>query len=481
MRVALLGRDLERVVPGAPVVALVLGDAGELRHGPVQLGARDRRVGEAARSFESRNVEERVRQQVVTIARVAAARDVAQLPEAVRRLVDACPGGLKLPAAAGDVARLELRLPGELPLDPERELPDVRDAVSDARVAGSASEEGLEPLARAGRLGDSLGERVRQVVERRAASVGRRDVGRRDAEAGLEARSGRVHVVLPEAAAQHGFFAQAVGEAGAGLDVVLVPIPRRARVPVDPDEADPALDGEPGQPGRDRVHDVRVEAAVLAVEALADRAVEVPAQPEVERELAGQLPVVLDPGCVVRPEVDRERVVVDHGVGRVERAEQHRRDRVARERVPLVPDALRKPARELQAHPAAAAHLARVLGHPDVDAGPDAVRRPDHGQVRLDADGVGRLLGEVASSQPRVVARVDPGEHLDRELIDQAPGKAELRGVVAEPRVRARQLDVAVAADAHVQEHLRAEGVDPVDDARVIDALQRKLAVGRRA
>src|SRR5262249_40040982 len=76
---------------------------------------------------------------------------------------------------------------------------------------------------------------------------------------------------------------------------------------------------------------------------------------------------------------------------------------------------------------------------------------------------------------------VDPGEHLDRQLRHERSRESQLRGVVTQPILEARLLDVAVSRRADIEDYVGVEGMDPVRHACVVDAVQWQLAVLRRA
>src|SRR5262249_58782208 len=72
---------LQRVVPGQPVVAHILGERGELREWPQQIGAGYRGVGVVRGPIERSDVSERIRQPLITISRGAAEHEVATVAE----------------------------------------------------------------------------------------------------------------------------------------------------------------------------------------------------------------------------------------------------------------------------------------------------------------------------------------------------------------------------------------------------------------
>ena len=418
----------------------------------------------------------------------AAVRRPAGVAEAGGRLRPVRPGLLlgagQVAGAAPDVAHLQDHVPRELPLEADRELVDVRDPEVAPRVVDALAQHGHEAQRGAGRLADAGRKGVVEVVERRAVRVERGDEGRGDAEALREADDDGVHEVPAVAAAHHGPVVELKARSQAPLDVVLVEGPGLARVPVHPREAQAAaqLQGREAR-GVDaalhRVGSLGVEDVVHLVVPLAHRAVEVPAQPQVERELAVDLPVVLDPRREVLPAVDGEHVEVDVSARR--RAQEQRREAVPRERVAAVEIALREGATEIEPHAAVAADLARILRIAQVGAEAHAVGSPLHRDVGLYRPGIGRLVAEAAAAEVLEVGHVDAREHLDGNLVRQAGREAELGEAEAEARIRARQLHVTAARGADVEHRAGAEDVDPVRDSRVVGPLQRELAVLRGA
>jgi hypothetical protein len=273
------------------------------------------RASSKRRALEAGHLVERVGDQLVAQAAAAAERHVALALELRRRLVEAVPVRLDVVAAAAGVADFERHAPRQLALDAGREVVDVRHDEVGVREAGAAAEERGRAEGAARRRLDALRERVAQRVGRRAAAVVRGDERRRQAEAVRVPLARRVQEVLAVAAADDGLVVERVGHADARLVVVLVELPRRLRRPVDADEGH-AADDRLADAGRDRVGQGRIEGVVQPVLFLTHRAVAVPAEAQVDRELVADAPVVLDPGRDEEPLVVREHVDRHFAVGR---------------------------------------------------------------------------------------------------------------------------------------------------------------------
>src|SRR5207253_5897862 len=99
-----------------------------------------------------------------------------------------------------------------------------------------------------------------------------------------------------------------------------------------------------------RVSSGRIEAANQAVMALERRRVDVPAQPEVERQFATYFPVILHVRCVVALHGGGQRVVIGAVIAASgKNAQQERSKRISAEGIAGIIDLLRKTSRGLKA------------------------------------------------------------------------------------------------------------------------------------
>ena len=216
-------------------------------------------------------------------AAAAAERHVALALELRRRLVEAVPVRLDVVGCGCRRSSTSSATPhGSSRWMPAENWWTFGTMKSGFEKLGLAAEERARPERAARRLLDPVRPRVAQRVGRRAVVVVRGDHRRRQAEPVAERLGGGVQVVLAVAGAQHRLLVDRVRHAGAQLEVVLVELPRRLGRAVDADEAD-AADHRLAHLGRHRVGQRRVERVVQPVLFLADRAVAIPAEAEVDR------------------------------------------------------------------------------------------------------------------------------------------------------------------------------------------------------
>ena len=372
-------------------------------------------------------------------------------------------------------------MPGQLALHAGRELVHVRHFEVRVRGGRPAAEERQRTEGAPRRRVDAIGEGIAQDVGGRAATVIGRDQRRRLAEP-VGGRLGRgVEEVLAVAAAHDRLLVDLVGGAGASLPVVPVELGGRLRRAVDVQELDAAHDGL-ADASRDRVDDGRVERVVHPVLLFVNGTVEVPAEAEIQRQLAVDAPVVLDPG---RDEVPVEvREQVDRHVAARRRAEQERRPGVPFHVAGAVDRAAGERAGEVDLAAGVAVVVVVNVGAADVEAAADIVGAAVHRDVRLDAEVLVGVRSEAARQLHELVERDDREQVADgcrRQLRHQARRPPERGRVEAERGVGLAAFEIVGITGAQVEDRAAAENVHPVADERVVAAEERQLAVLRRA
>ncbi len=201
-----------------------------------------------------------------------------------------------LQAQHAGVGRFDHDLGGQLSLDAELPLLAVRTHAPDIEERQTVSiTRGQAPLASLGPAQSGRKWIGEGVVRRRAVVDGAHERcngvegGHRAVEIGIE-RLGRVEQAV--AAAQHRLSAQAVSEAEARPEVVAVHLALAARIPAHGGEHQAAAQVEPRRLQRRRR--VVVEAIGDPVEALGVRRLQLIPDAEVQRQLWGHLPLLLD-------------------------------------------------------------------------------------------------------------------------------------------------------------------------------------------
>ena len=480
LRPAFVGDELQGVVRHRAQVQGVLVEAGERGIGPRELESRERRIREPRRALEAWHLVERVRQELVAQGPAAAKGDVTRRLECRRRLVEAAEVPLDVGAAAAGVGHVERDAVGQLALDAGRELMDVRHDEVGVREARAAPEERQRPQGAArGRL-DPARPGIRQRVGRRTAAIIRGDQRGGLAEPVVERLAGRIEEVLAVTGAEHRLVVDRVGGADPDLIVVLVVLPRPVRGPVDADEPD-AAHHRLADARRDRVDDRRIERVVQHAVGFLDRAIEIPPEAEVQRPLAGDAPVVLDPRRDEEPLIVRHRVDVDVAAAR--RAEQERGESVPLEHAGAVQRAARELARERDVAARIVVVLVEDVGPPHVEAAADVVRAPRHRHVRLKRVVPVAVRARAAGERDELV-HVDNRENAtDRaagQLADEARGP-EFRRVEPDPVFGVAPLQEVGVTATQVEHRPRAEDVHPVADNGPVGAPEGQLAVLCRA
>ena len=195
----------------------------------------------------------------------------------------------------------------------------------------------------------------------------------------------------------------------------------------------PPITGIPDAP-RDRIDDPRVERVVQHVVLFRYGPVDVPAEAEVQRQLAVEAPVVLNPGRHEKPLVVWLRVDVHGPVGR--RAEQEGGEGVPLQRVVDVQRALREVTVEIQKAARVVVVLVEDVGPPHVETAADVVRAAHHRHVGLNRV-VAVPVGRRAAGEGREIGTRDPREEA-ADLLGLASARRDSRARTPSSRSRSR-------------------------------------------